>query len=223
MTVGPAAGVRMSTITQKDREAGTVYVWDRFVRSFHWSLVTAFFIAYLTEEDVMELHAWAGYVVGALVLARIVWGFVGPERARFTDFVTSPVTATRYVVDLLLLRSKRHLGHSPGGGAMVVILLICLAITVGLGLMLYGAEWHAGPLASFYGPGARRRWRDAQCLHPSNRGPARVLRELHLRAGLHPCLGGGVRELRPPRKPGAVDDHRVQAEIAPDSDLSRSP
>ncbi len=152
MTVGPAAGVRMSTITQKDREAGTVYVWDRFVRSFHWSLVTAFFIAYLTEEDVMELHAWAGYVVGALVLARIVWGFVGPERARFTDFVTSPVTATRYVVDLLLLRSKRHLGHSPGGGAMVVILLICLAITVGLGLMLYGAEWHAGPLASFYGP-----------------------------------------------------------------------
>lgn len=142
----------MSTITQGTARSGQVYVWDTFVRVFHWTLVTAFTIAYFTDEDVMSLHAWAGYVVGAFVLARIVWGFVGPERARFRDFVTDPVTAVRYVIDLLLLRSKRHLGHSPGGGAMVVVLLVCLLVTVGLGLVLYGAQWHSGPLAGYWPP-----------------------------------------------------------------------
>jgi cytochrome b len=142
----------MSTVTRGNGKADTVYVWDPVVRLFHWTLVCAFTVAFLTEEDTMELHAWAGYVVGALVVLRVIWGFVGPERARFADFVTGPMTATRYVFDLLLLRSKRHLGHSPGGGAMVVVLLICLAVTVGLGLALYGAQWHAGPIAGWYGP-----------------------------------------------------------------------
>ncbi len=144
----------MSTVTRDAPATGEVRVWDRFVRVFHWTLVISFTTAYFTDEDVMSLHAWAGYVAGALVVARIVWGFVGPGHARFSDFVTSPTTAVRYVFDLLLLRSKRHLGHSPGGGAMVVVLLVCILATVGLGLVLYGAQWHAGPLAGFYPPAA---------------------------------------------------------------------
>ncbi len=124
-----------------------IYVWDPFVRAFHWTLVVGFTIAYLTEDDLLQVHVWAGYVVGILVVARVLWGFVGPGHARFSDFITAPATAVRYAKDLILLRSERHLGHSPGGGYMVVALLVFLAATVITGLIVYGGDQQAGPLA----------------------------------------------------------------------------
>jgi cytochrome b len=35
-------------------------VWDLPLRIFHWLLVAGFFIAYLTEDDLLTLHAYAG-------------------------------------------------------------------------------------------------------------------------------------------------------------------
>jgi cytochrome b len=131
-------------------KASEVYVWDPFVRIFHWALVVAFTVAYLIEEDPLIVHVWAGYVVGVLVLARIVWGFVGSPHARFADFIYAPATALGYVLDLLRFRGTRYLGHSPGGGYMVILLLIFLAATVTTGLMVYGGDQQAGPLAGMF-------------------------------------------------------------------------
>jgi cytochrome b len=127
-----------------------VKVWDPFVRIFHWTLVAGFAVAYLTEDDLLTVHVWAGYVVGLLVAARIVWGIVGPRHARFSDFVYAPSTAFAYVGDLLRFRAPRFLGHSPGGGYMVVLLLIFVAVTVITGLVVYGGDKQAGPLAGLF-------------------------------------------------------------------------
>ncbi len=127
--------------------AAKIYVWDSFVRAFHWLLVASFAIAYLTEDDMLTVHVWAGYVAGTLIVARILWGFLGPKHARFSDFLYDPATTFGYVRDLVMRHGKRYLGHSPGGGYMVVALLVFLAATVITGLIVYGGDQGAGPLA----------------------------------------------------------------------------
>ena len=122
-------------------------VWDPLVRAGHWLLFAGFFVAYLTEDDLLTVHVWAGYLVGAVVVVRVVWGFVGPRRARFADFVDRPAAALAYLAGLLRGQARRYLGHSPAGGAMVVALLVGLALTVATGLALYAEAENAGPLA----------------------------------------------------------------------------
>lgn len=130
-------------------ESGQTRVWDPLVRIFHWLLVVAFFTAYFVEPEDSPIHVLAGYTVLGLVLVRLVWGFVGSEHARFSAFVYRPSVVLRYLADTVRFRAKRYLGHSPGGGAMVVALLIALLATTVSGLMVYGADQHAGPLASW--------------------------------------------------------------------------
>lgn len=123
-----------------------IVVWDPFVRIFHWGLVVAFFVAYITEEDLLTVHTLAGYVVLGLIVLRLVWGFIGSPHARFSDFTYSPASIRKFITDTIFLRARRYIGHNPAGGAMVFLLLVSLLLTVFSGLAVYGAEGE-GPLA----------------------------------------------------------------------------
>ncbi|MET0088893.1 MAG: cytochrome b/b6 domain-containing protein [Candidatus Thiodiazotropha sp.] len=126
-----------------------IKVWDPLVRIFHWTLVSAFIVAWLTEDELMSVHAYAGYLIAGLLAVRLIWGLIGTRHARFSDFVKPPTVVIAYLKDLARLKAKRTLGHNPAGGAMIMALIVMLTLTVVSGLMAYGAEG-MGPLMEFY-------------------------------------------------------------------------
>ncbi|HRF43826.1 MAG TPA: cytochrome b/b6 domain-containing protein [Candidatus Competibacteraceae bacterium] len=137
-----------------------IIIWDPWVRLFHWSLVLAFTLSYFSQGELFAeflqnvdgallqtVHVWSGYTIAGLLAFRLIWGFIGPRYARFSDFVRGPAEVLTYTKNVLTLRAPRYLGHNPAGGAMIVILLLSLLLTVAAGLMLYGAGKGLGPLA----------------------------------------------------------------------------
>ena len=135
-------------------------VWDLPLRIFHWLLVAGFVIAYLTEDDLLTVHVWAGYLIFGLLLFRLVWGFIGNDYARFSNFLCSPVKSVIYVKDVAALKAKRYLGHNPAGAAMIMLLLFSLLMTSITGFAVYGADQAAGPLANIIESSNKELWEE---------------------------------------------------------------
>lgn len=125
-----------------------VYVWDIFIRIFHWSLVALFVTSYLTGENESDFHVYSGYSIAVLIVFRILWGFVGSKHARFADFVKGPTKVLEYARGLRSAKPVRYLGHNPLGGLMTIALLVSLATTTLSGMKLLAAEEGEGPFAS---------------------------------------------------------------------------
>ena len=121
-------------------------VWDILVRIFHWSLVLAFTIAYLTEDEFEEFHIYAGYVVLGLISLRVLWGFIGSRYARFNNFIYPFAEIKAYLSSLRTKNPKHYLGHNPAGGVMIIALLVSLFAATLSGVKIYGVQGY-GPLA----------------------------------------------------------------------------
>lgn len=128
-----------------------IKVWDPFVRISHWLLLAAFITSYVTGDEETDLHFYSGYFILALVLLRIIWGFIGSEHARFRDFVVSPVEAVGYLKGLVTGNVRHYVGHNPAAAMMILALLLSVLATAGTGLTLHGFRGH-GPLAFALAP-----------------------------------------------------------------------
>lgn len=105
--------------------AATVRVWDIPVRVFHWALVVTILLAFLSSEEDSALAPWhipAGWVAALLITFRLVWGFVGGEHARFTDFL-KPGEIAHHVGGLFSGKPERTIGHNALGGVAIIALL----------------------------------------------------------------------------------------------------
>lgn len=124
-----------------------VKVWDTFIRLFHWSLVALVITSYFSGEEEHWIHPYSGYAIVSLLFLRVVWGFVGSQHAKFSDFIYSPKTIVTYAISTLKGQPRRYLGHNPLGGIMVLALLLTLFTVTFSGMKLYAVEEGKGPLA----------------------------------------------------------------------------
>lgn len=123
-------------------EGQLVKVWDPFVRVFHWTLVGSYAAAWVTAEELEGLHEQLGYFILALLGLRIIWGFIGSQHARFSDFVMGPKKVFAYLSDLAKGRPQHWLGHNPAGGWMVVALILMMGM-IGLSGYMMGGDEHS--------------------------------------------------------------------------------
>jgi cytochrome b len=154
-----------------------IRLWDLPVRIFHWSLVIAVLVAFVTAKlggDWMDWHGRAGLAIVGLVSFRIVWGVVGSTHARFLSFAPTPKRLRAY------LAGRWHgIGHNPLGALSVFGLLGLLAVQAGTGLFSNDDIAFDGPLSGLV---AKSRSDSLTGLHHQLSNVLLVLLGLHILA-----------------------------------------
>jgi cytochrome b len=146
----------METITYQRQK-----VYDPALRLIHlWNglailfLMTTIWLSDLFDKGVGEkslwqLHIYIGYALVVGIVARLVWGIVGPSHARFSD-MWHPIVWWDAVRNFNL-QAKPRFGHNTlasGAYLLVYLLLITMAIT---GLSLAAIEHSMGPFDAWIG------------------------------------------------------------------------
>ena len=162
----------------------SVRVWDLPTRLFHWLLVVLVASSFTTGKlggNWMIYHAWCGEAVLALLIFRVVWGFIGSGPSRFRTFLAGPATVFRYALTLLRKDSDHHLSHNPLGGWSVAAMLLVLFIQSGTGLFANDDIATQGPLYKWVSKAASDR---LTSLHHLNHDVIIVLVAVHVAAVL---------------------------------------
>ncbi|MCA1931042.1 cytochrome b/b6 domain-containing protein [Rheinheimera sp.] len=121
-----------------------IQLWDKAIRIYHWSqlllLVALWFSA---EQGYLVVHQVLAYTLAALLLSRLVWGFVGSETARFAHFLQSPAQLLRK-----WNKAKHGIGHRGLSAYMSLSLMLLLVLQFISGLMTTDDVMTEGPLYS---------------------------------------------------------------------------
>lgn len=122
-------------------------IWDLPIRLFHCLLVISITYSWFSIEilEDLEQHFLAGYAVLALILFRIIWGFIGTTYARFNSFSYSPKETFVYLKNINKSDSKKHLGHNPAGSWSVFAFILVISLQVITGLFSTD-DYFFGPL-----------------------------------------------------------------------------
>lgn len=114
--------------------APDIRVWDPLLRLTHWSFALLIPAMWWTAENSKwALHRRIGLVLLGLLVFRLLWGFLGPETARFAQFVKGPGAVLAYLRGQLE-GAAQHIGHSPVGGWSTMALLGAMLAQVSMGL-----------------------------------------------------------------------------------------
>ena len=126
-----------------------ITVWDAPTRLFHIALIACFAMsAYSGFQSKFglygDMHLYSGVAVIALIIWRIVWGFIGSKSARFSYFLKGPKAILAYIRD----PSTHKYGHNPLGGYSVILMLVLLLAQAIMGLFANDDILFEGPFAN---------------------------------------------------------------------------
>ena len=125
-------------------------VWDIWVRLGHWLIVAGIIFQQISGEnlDLMDSHATVGILLAGWIIFRLVWGFIGPQYARFSSFpIPTPQTALTGVQNLIRKETEHTPGHSAIGGFAVYVLIGLIGLTALTGMASSDDILFEGPLA----------------------------------------------------------------------------
>jgi cytochrome b len=120
---------------------GAQVAWDPVVRLTHWGIVLAVLTNGLITEEGSRAHVWVGYTALALLSARLVWGVVGTEAARFSSFPPSLRAALADIGDIVAGRHGPRRSHGPAGALMAYALWGCLLAVTLSGVLMAGSPF----------------------------------------------------------------------------------
>lgn len=124
-------------------------IWDLPTRIFHWLLAILIGAAWYTVSisGDMDAHMLIGQSILALLLFRIIWGFVGTRYAKFRNFVYRPSEILDYAKSFFRSRGGEYAGHNPLGSLAVFAMLALVGVQVTTGLFATDFDgFYRGPL-----------------------------------------------------------------------------
>lgn len=109
-------------------------IWDLPTRLYHWLQAALFIGLAVSGFSGNGPHIYLGLALFSLILWRLIWGMIGSDTSRFSQFVSSPRSAWQY----LRGRVQPKPGHNPLGAWMVVGMITTLFVQCMTGLVIAG-------------------------------------------------------------------------------------
>jgi cytochrome b len=101
------------------------------------------------ETTLWNLHILSGYALTASLMARLLWGMVGPVSARWRDLWHPAVWKDS--LKNMRLPTVHRTGHDPIASLGYLLIYGVMALMVITGMGLAASEFQTGPLAAWLG------------------------------------------------------------------------
>mgnify|MGYP002142047612 CR=1 FL=1 len=136
------------------KAAPNIRIWDLPIRLFHVAFAACVIGAIVTVQVGglwMDWHVRLGIASLALLVFRIIWGFIGSRYAKFSEFLTSPIHTMQYLRTIKASRAsnQNYAGHNPLGSWAVIAMLLTIGFQAITGLFANDDIMTQGPLAQF--------------------------------------------------------------------------
>lgn len=125
------------------------YIWGFINRFGHLALILCFGFAYFLVDfdSIFYYHGVFGVMFLALLLLRVIWGFIGTKHSRFQDFHYKGVIA--YLCSILG-KKQRFISHNPASSLAIIGMIVLGILTSLTGVIALGSEEGSGIFANLY-------------------------------------------------------------------------